>query len=139
MNFLPAYLDTSAVVKLIVAEPESDDLDAALRHWRDRVSASITRVEVERALWRIGASPALRRHAGSVLESLVLIRLDEPILARAASFRTPGLRALDAIHMATALTLGDDPEVFVTYDARLAVVASAEGLNVQHPGVRRLT
>ena len=138
MNFLPAYLDASAIVKLVVAEAESDALRVALQEWPDRVTASISGVEVRRALWRVGASRAVQRRADAVLDALVLIRFDDPVVGRAASFRQPRLRALDAIHLATALTLGDDPAVFITYDARLAGAAEDEGLDVQHPGARRL-
>ena len=138
MTFLPVYLDTSAIVKLIVAEPETDALRSALSRWPDRVSAALARVEVHRALWRAGASKAVRARADTVLEGLVLVRLDEPIFLRAAAFRNPHLRALDAIHLAAALTLGDDPDAFITYDARLATAADHEGLHVQHPGVHRL-
>ena len=138
MSVLPAYLDTSAIIKLIVAEPETEALRAALVRWPDRVSAALARVEVHRALWRAGSSKTVRSRADAVLEGLVLIRLDELILSRAASFRSPHLRALDAIHLAAALTLGDDPDVFITYDIRLAKAATREGLRVQHPGVDRL-
>jgi predicted nucleic acid-binding protein len=139
VNFLPAYLDTSAIVKLVVAEQESEALLASLDRWPDRVSASISRVEVHRSLWCVGASRAVRQRADAVLDALVLIRIYEPVLARAASFRHQRLRSLDALHLAAALTLGDDPDVFITYDARLARAAEDEGLEVQHPGARRLT
>jgi predicted nucleic acid-binding protein len=132
------YLDTSAIVKLIVAEPETDALRSALGRWSDRVSVALARVEVHRALWRAGASKAVRARADAILDGLVLVRLDDPILSRAASFKTPHLRALDAIHLAAALTLGDDPDAFITYDIRLAQAADQAGLRVQHPGVDRL-
>ena len=138
MTFLPVYLDTSAIVKLIVTERETEALRSALGRWPDRVSAALAGVEVHRALWRAGASRALRARANAVIEGLVLIRLDEPILARAASFKHPRLRALDAIHLAAALTLGDDPDAFITYDVRLAQAADQRGLRVLHPGVDRL-
>ena len=138
MSFLPAYLDTSAIIKLIVSEPETEALRAALIGWPDRVSAALARVEVHRALWRVGASKAVRSRADAVLEGLVLIRIDDLILSRAASFKNPHLGALDAIHLAAALTVGDDPDVFVTYDIRLAEAATREGLRVQHPGISHL-
>jgi uncharacterized protein len=139
VTFLPVYLDTSAIVKLVVAEPETDALRAALERWHDYVSAALSRVEVHRALRRAGAPASAHRRADDVLEGLVLIRLDEPVLTRAATFTDPALRALDAIHLATALTIGDDPDAFITYDARLARAARRERLAVQHPGVEQLT
>ena len=139
LSFLPAYFDTSAIVKLVVVEPESDALVRALVRWPDRVSSALARVEVHRALWRAGASRAAHARADAVLSALVLVRPDEPVLSQAASFRDPHLRALDAIHLATALTLGDDPDAFITYDARLALAANRLRLPVLHPGVDRLS
>ena len=138
MNFLPAYLDASAIVKLVKAERESDALISSLAHWPDRVTVAMARVEVHRALWRMGASRAEHARADSVLDGLVLIRIDAVILARAASFKDRNLRTLDAIHLATALTLGDDPDAFITYDARLARAAERERLPVLHPGADSL-
>ena len=68
----------------------------------------------------------------------MLVRMDDPVLARAAAFEDPNLRALDAIHLATALSIGDDPDAFVTYDTRLAMAAQKQRLPVLHPGVDRL-
>ncbi|HYN08467.1 MAG TPA: type II toxin-antitoxin system VapC family toxin [Vicinamibacterales bacterium] len=138
MSFLPAYFDTSAIVKLVVVEPESDALIQALARWPDRVTSALARVEVHRALWRARASRAVHARADAVLGALVLVRPDESVLSQAAAFRDPQLRALDAVHLATALTLGDHPDVFITYDARLARAAGQLRLTVQHPGVDRL-
>ena len=138
MSFLPVYLDASALLKLIVPERESGALAAELEQWPDRVSAAIVRVEVLRALRRDGRSKAVHQTAEAVLDGLVLIRIDEPVLLRAAGFKNPRLRALDAIHLAAALAIGDDPEAFITYDAKLARAAVEERLTVRHPGVRRL-
>jgi predicted nucleic acid-binding protein len=138
VTFLPAYVDTSAIVKLVVEEPESDALLRLLARWPDRVSSALARVEVHRALWRAAASRGAHARADRVLGALVLVRVDEPVLAQAASFKDPRLRALDAIHLATALTLGDDPDAFITYDARLARAAARLRLPVQHPGIDRL-
>jgi len=139
VSFRPAYLDASAIVKLIVAEAETDALRIALTEWPDRVSSVVARVEVHRALRRAGATASQRARADAVLEGLVLIRVDEPILAGAAALRDPHLRALDAIHLATALSLGDDPETFIAYDARLAQAARKLRLPVSHPGATRLS
>jgi predicted nucleic acid-binding protein len=138
VSFLPVYLDASALLKLVVAERESDALATELDRWPDRVSASIVRVEIHRALRRSARPGSAHRQADALLDGLVLIRIDEPVLARAAALKDPQLRALDAIHIAAALSIGDDPEAFVTYDARLARAANAEGLTVVHPGIDRL-
>jgi predicted nucleic acid-binding protein len=138
VTFLPAYLDTSAIVKLVKAEPESEALLASLARWPDRVTAELARAEVHRALRRMGASPSQHVRADGVLEALVLIRVDEAILARAASFKDRNLRTLDAMHLAAALALGDDPDAFITYDARQARAAQRQRLPVIHPGAARL-
>ncbi|MBK9239858.1 MAG: type II toxin-antitoxin system VapC family toxin [Acidobacteria bacterium] len=138
MNFRPVYLDASAIVKLVVPEAETDALISALAEWPDRVTSVVARVEVHRALRRAGATPSQRTRADAVLAGLVLIRVDEPVLARAVALRDPHLRALDAIHLATALSLGDDPEAFIAYDTRLAQAAKTQRLPVAHPGVTRL-
>jgi len=138
VSFGPVYLDASAIVKLIVPEPETADLMTALAGWPDRVSSAVARVEIHRALRRAGAGPSQRARAEAVLASLVLVRVDEPILAAAAGLRDPHLRALDAIHLATALSLGDDPETFIVYDAKLARAAAKQRLQVTHPGATRL-
>ena len=138
MSFLPVYLDTSAIVKLVAPEPETDALFSALARWPDRVSCELARVEVHRALWRAGASRAIRARADAVLSGLVLLRIDDSVLSRAGSFKDPTLRALDAVHLAAALSIGDQPDAFITYDARLARAAEKQRLPVQHPGMARL-
>lgn len=138
MSFRPVYLDSSAIVKLVAVERESAALLDDLREWPDRLSSALAEVEVHRALWRAGAARAVHERADAVLSRLVLVRIDEPVLSLAASFKDPSLRALDTIHLATALSLGDHPEAFVTYDARLADAASKRRLKVTHPGAARL-
>lgn len=138
MNVLPVYLDSSAIVKLVVPEPETAALIAVLEQWPDRVTSALAGAELYRALWRAGAGPAVRTRADAVLSSLVLLRIDDPVLSRAASFKDPLLRSLDALHLAAALSLGDDPGAFITYDARLAGAAAKRRLPVLHPGVGRL-
>lgn len=137
-DFLPVYLDSSAIVKLVVTEPESQALTATLARWPDRVTSALARVEVHRALYRTNQPPSVHLRADDVLASLILLRLDDAVLAYAASFRNPNMRSLDAIQLATALSIGDDPEAVITYDVRLARVAELEGLKVLHPGVDRL-
>ena len=119
------YLDSSAIVKLVMPEIESRALRHMLRAWPDRVSSVIAAVEVERAARRIGGS-AVRR-ASSVLSRIDLIGLDDEVVRSAASLGPRELRALDAIHLATAILLGDDLGAFCAYDARLAAAAAKIG------------
>src|SRR6266498_3502814 len=97
------YLDPSAIVKLVVPEPETKALRELLRSWPERVSSVVARIEVERVAQRIGGG-AVRR-ARSVLARIALVDLDEPVVRVAAALQPPELRTLDAIHVATAISL----------------------------------
>jgi uncharacterized protein len=128
-----AYLDTSAFVKLIVAEPESAALRRAVTRWPQRASSTLLRTETIRALRRSGNSgqlPAARR----LLRGVSMIRVDEPLLDRAADLEPGELRTLDAIHLASALEIGQDLGVMIAYDLRLQAAAQAYGLAVESPG-----
>lgn len=127
------YLDTSAAVKLVVAEPET----RSLRTWtrgqeRNLVSSDLTRTELLRATMR--SAPDQLVQARAVLDSLVLLTLPSAIFERAALLRPDLLHSLDALHLAAALELGDDLDGLVTYDARLADAAQANGVAVLAPG-----
>jgi predicted nucleic acid-binding protein len=132
MSASVAYLDTSAFVKLIVAEPESAALAARLRRWPDRASATLLRTETVRALRR-SDNGHLVSHARRLLARVTLIRLDEPLLDRAGELDPTELRSLDAIHLAAALSIGPDLAVVVTYDDRLRGAALRAGLEVASP------
>jgi predicted nucleic acid-binding protein len=126
------YLDSSAVVKLVVAEPETPSLLEFLAGWPHRVSSALARVEVVRAVKRIGAGPAVRRRATRVLARIALVRIDDAVLAAAARVLPPELRTLDAIHVATARSL-DGVAGIVTYDARLGRAAVRARFKVWSP------
>ena len=132
MNGRTAYLDTSAFVKLVVAEPESSALRRYLVGWPQRVSAALIRTEAVRALRRAGYEHRVGA-ARRLLGGMTLIRLDEPLLDRAAELDPREMRSLDAVHLATALAIGSDLGVVVTYDARLADAANQLGLTVSAP------
>jgi len=133
MSARAAYLDTSAFVKLVVAEPESPALHARLRRWPDLVSAVLLRTETVRALRRSG-NDHLVGDARRLLGAIHLIRIDEPLLDLAGDLRPTGLRSLDAIHLAAALSIVPDLAVLFTYDVRLGEAALAQGLDVESPG-----
>jgi predicted nucleic acid-binding protein len=130
------YLDSAAVVKLIHVE----DGTAELLRWLGNssgvpvVSSSLAEVEVARALRR--NAPAALVSMPLVLARLVRIEMDAVVRATAAAFQEPLLRSLDAIHLATALTLAGDGglQSFVTYDKRLLAAAADNGLPVASPG-----
>lgn len=132
MNGRVAYLDSSAFVKLVVAEPESVALRTALARWPERASATLLRTEAVRALRRSG-NGALVGAARRLFRSVRLIRLDEPLLDRAGDLDPLPLRSLDAIHLAAAMAIGPDLGVVFTYDDRLRDAAQANGLVVAAP------
>jgi len=125
------YLDSSAIVKLVVAEPESTALRRYLRRRRTLVSSALAKAEVGRALLPLG-EPALRR-GQEVLARLELIRVSDRVLAAAGALMPAELRTLDAIHLATAQQLGSDLARLVTYDERLNAAAIATGCPVAAP------
>jgi len=133
LNYRPVYLDTSALAKLIIPEAESRALAAWLIDWPDRFTSALTRVEIMRLLRRGQATPGMFSRAEAVLDSVVTLHLDRPVLATAAHLRDPLLRALDGIHLASALSIGDLPDAFVTYDARLKRAAERLKLSVVCP------
>jgi uncharacterized protein len=125
------YLDSSAIVKLVVAEPESATLRRYLRRRRPLVSSALARAEVARALLPLG-EPAVRR-GQEVLPRLELIRVSDRILAAAGALLPAELRTLDAIHVATAQQLGSNLGRFVTYDERMRAAARTAGCSVAAP------
>lgn len=127
-----AYLDSSAFVKLVVAEPESDALRRALDWWPDRASATLLRTETVRALRRSGHEQHVAK-ARRLLRSVHMVRVDELLLDRAADIDPPELRSLDAIHLSAALSLSTDMGTMFVYDARLRRAAEAFGLDVASP------
>ncbi len=127
------YLDSSALVKLVFAESESPALRAFLGEQRSRVSSALARTEVGRVVNRLGRSEDAKARAGDVLDRTALIALDNGILLRAGEVGPAQLRTLDAVHLATALSLGDDLGGIVTYDRRLADAAHRAGLTVWSP------
>lgn len=134
MSWLPVYLDTSAILRLVLREAESDALRAAAAGWPDLVSSRLAAVECSRALRRIAAPAAVKATARDILGCITLVNLDTPVLALAETIGPDAIRTLDALHLATALSLGDLPEGFVTYDERLAVAARRVQLRVLQPG-----
>jgi predicted nucleic acid-binding protein len=125
------YLDSSAIVKLAVREPESLALRRYLRRRQPLVSSALARTEVLRALLQAGDEAVARGR--SVLERLDLVRVNDRILNAAGARRPPALRSLDAIHLATASELGDELGALVTYDDRMADAARQAGYRIVRP------
>ncbi len=125
------YLDSSALVKLVVAEPESPALRRYLRRRPTRVSCALARVEVVRAVRPHG--PDVVARARRVLARVRLLRLDDVLLDAAAVIDPAVLRSLDAIHVAAAQSFGGSLGSLVTYDVRLREAAEQLGLAVAAP------
>jgi uncharacterized protein len=134
------YLDSSALMKLVRHEDESP----ALRDWLDQqgeprvVTSEMGRVEVLRAARR-NADAAVLAQARRVVDNVDLVPLDRPVQDLACDVGDPSLRSLDALHLASALLLGQDLVAFVAYDHRLASAANAAGLPTATPGDRAAT
>lgn len=129
------YLDTSALVKLTTREVETDALLAHLSRYSGRSTSRLAAVEVRRALVRRGPeSVAIGGDAiRGALEGIMVIELDAAIASAAGDLEPASLRSLDAIHLASALSIHDELDAFVTYDRRLADAAQAAGLAVIAP------
>jgi uncharacterized protein len=129
------YLDTSALMKLIRREPESD----ALADWLDTqmpapwVSSTLIEVELPRALRR--TEPSLLAVIPPIVARVARYEIDEVVRAAAAAYPNTALRSLDAIHLATAdAVFGARLTAFVAYDERLLTAAAAAGLPTAAPG-----
>jgi predicted nucleic acid-binding protein len=129
------YLDTSALVKLVRREPESD----TLADWLDAqtpapwVSSMLIEVELPRALRRV--DPSLLADVPGIVARVARYEVDEVVRAAAAAYPDPALRSLDAIHLATGDDVfGSQLTAFVCYDERLLAAATAVGLPTAAPG-----
>jgi predicted nucleic acid-binding protein len=129
------YLDTSALMKLIRREPESD----SLADWLDArspapwVSSMLIEVEFPRALRRV--EPSLLGDVPAIVARVARYEVDELVRAAAAACPDAALRSLDAIHLATAdAVFGTQLTALVSYDERLLAAAAAAGLPTAAPG-----
>jgi uncharacterized protein len=125
-----AYIDASALAKLILDEPQSPEM----RRWyieSERVASSrVGLVETRRAIARWDHDPV---HLDTILRSIEVLELDASIARVAATVPPNRLKTLDAIHLASAQALGAELDAFVTYDDHLASAARNVGLPVVRP------
>jgi predicted nucleic acid-binding protein len=129
------YLDTSAFVKLVIPEPETAALVTALSPKALLVASEILEVEALRATRRSTGDDGAAA-ARSQLAGVRLLPLTDQIRRRACELEPPTLRSLDAIHIATALDLGEHLGCIYAYDVRMATAASQAGLRVYAPTLR---
>lgn len=125
------YVDSSAIIKLAMSEPESTALRRYLRRKQPLVASALARTEVARSLLPFGAAAVARGE--DVLRRLDIVRVNDRVLRAAGAMLPLELRSLDAIHLATAKELGSDLARVCTYDQRMAIVATSLGMNVVAP------
>ena len=125
------YVDSSAIVKLAVSEPESAALRRYLARRRPLVSSALARPEVGRALLPLGPEAVARGE--DVLRRIQLLRINDRVLRSAATLEPAEIRSLDAIHLASARQFMPALHRLVTYDGRMADAALAIGLSVAAP------
>ncbi len=129
---MAVYLDSSAFVKLVVSEPESRALRSYLGQRQTRhISSAMLRAEALRAVRHGG--PEVLALTRSALRRVELVAVTDGILDSSGILEPRVVRTLDAIHLSTALALGDDLDVVVTYDARMAEGARLLGLGTASP------
>ncbi len=124
------YLDTSAFVKLVVREPESE----ALRAWcgsKSLASSDLLRTEARRAL--VGRPASERERCESLIAALTLVRLHADVFDQAGRLPNSNLRSWDALHLAAALQIGEELAGIATYDQRLTEAATSMGVAVARP------
>jgi predicted nucleic acid-binding protein len=127
------YVDSSALVKLALTEPESAALTGYLAERPDQalVSSSLHRAEVLRAIWR--AEPGALPRAQRIIRRISVVSLSHDLLDNAATLPPGALSTTSAIHLASALAIRRDLTSFVCYDKRLRDAAEAAGLPVASP------
>jgi predicted nucleic acid-binding protein len=129
----PLYADTSALVKLIIDEQESESLDRYLSASELQLTSSvICEVELLRAVSRV--EQGRLSEARQLLDEMILLPLTTDIRDRAASIQPPSVRSLDAMHLATALEIQADLHALVSYDNRLVDTARGTGIKAISPG-----
>jgi predicted nucleic acid-binding protein len=130
------YADASALVKLIVQEPESAELVDHLGEPLPQLTTSgLAVVEVTRAVKIARPQPDALEEVARLMQSCVLLEVTRSILSQAAALASEQLRTLDAVHLASIVRL--EAHRVLAYDRRLASAARARGFKVEHPGAER--
>jgi predicted nucleic acid-binding protein len=127
------YLDSSALVKLALTEPESAALASFLAERSDQalVSSALHRTEVLRAIWR--AEPGALPRGQRIIRRVGRVALSHDVLDNAATLPPGKLGTAGAIHLASALAIRRDLVSFVAYDENLLEAAREAGLPVDSP------
>ena len=133
------YLDTSALVKLVIPEAESAALIEFLEDHPVRISSILSRTELIRAFLRSTTAPASFGQLQIVLRELTYVGVDENLLESAGRLAPPTLRSLDALHLAAAISIREEIAALVAYDKRLRDEAFLAGLEVRAPGAKPIS
>ena len=126
-----AFCDSSALVKLIVEEPESGALRQSLGTHSRVMASELAALEVPRAIRR--ADPGRVPVAHRLIRNLGTVTVDQAVIERAASLDPAELRSLDALQLACVLRLARFDPVFIAYDKRIVRAASMIGLRTLSP------
>ena len=126
------YADSSALVKLVIEEPESGALERHLADGQVLATSRIALVEVPRATAIANPTPEARGETERLLASCMLIDVTDALLRTAAGLASASIRTLDAIHLASALRIEADE--LLAYDRRLTAAGAERGLAVASPG-----
>lgn len=125
----PVYIDSSALVKLVVAEAETNALKKMIRRFPALITSTVAAIEVVKAA-RL-SNPALEAEARLLVEGCLRVELDGDVIGNAQRLAGPALPTLDAIHLASAI--GVRAQRMVVYDRRLAQAARESGLEILAP------
>lgn len=134
MNTLsdPLYADTSALVKLVIDEVESESLNRYLIASGFQLTSSvIAEVELLRTIFRVERNRI--GEARELLDEMILLPLTTDVKHLAASVKPESVRSLDAIHLATAQEIQADLHALVSYDNRLLEAAGSVGIDTVSP------
>lgn len=125
------YVDTSALGRSLLEEPDKPAIERELETFRRRISSSLLRVELR----RLGLRRDMLNRVDPLLTGIALIPLDEQVLAAAETLTPSTVATLDAIHLATAVRLFTEGELdaLMTYDKQLADGARTHGITVLSP------
>lgn len=118
-------------MKVVLREPGENVLRAEMAEWDGYVSSALLAVEAVRACSRHRSEYV--QDAREWLLDVALLPMDDAVLNEATSLEPAALRSLDALHLATALSIRDEIGAFFTYDKRLGEAADDCGLNVLRP------
>ncbi|MEJ7718240.1 MAG: type II toxin-antitoxin system VapC family toxin [Thermoleophilaceae bacterium] len=126
------YVDTSALGRVLLGEPDAPAIVRELRGFDQPVASELLRVELR----RVGLREGLLGDADRLLSAIALVPLDAGLLQAAETVGPSSVATLDAIHLVTALRLADRGAIVavLTYDERLAEGARRHGIDVLAPG-----